>query len=225
MPGPPLCPRTSTPFIHSTSQPHLEVHTPIIPILLTRKLRCSALLKATHSSLQQICPASPPLAVSRMSLLEGVRLIEQEGASQGLRAAGQSSRTVARRSCLLAGLAAQQTRKRGGPGRRPRLHLQSLILMLPHPQGPPRGIASCHFHGMFSSPGHTGSTWPPHSCPFLTPTCFLTQTAPCLGSCNSFTHSFIQQTSIEWFYALGIHLRINSDPCSMSGYSGVGKSQ
>lgn len=172
---------------HSTSQLHLDVHAPNIPILLTRNLRCYALLKATYSSLQQICPASPPPAASRMSQLEGSRFTVQEEASQGLWGTSQESQAVALKSCLLAGPETHQTRKERGLGSRPTF--ASFASSKPCPcdlptSGLPKGAASCHFQGMSSSPGHTGSTQPLHSCPFLTLFYFRS-----LGFCSSFIHS------------------------------------
>ena len=83
----------------------------------------------------QNLPASPPPAASRMSQLEGTRFIAQEGASQGLWGVGQGSQAVAQKSCLLAGPETHQTRKEGGPGDGPCVHLQSLA----HPQDSPEG--------------------------------------------------------------------------------------
>ena len=123
---------------HWTSQSCPDVHSPpLIPILLTRMLRGSALLEAMHSSFQPIClphlPQQHPGC--RMGQLEGTRFIAQEGASQGLWGVGQRSQAVAQKSCLLAGPETHQTRKEGGPGNGPRVHLQSLA----HPQDSPEG--------------------------------------------------------------------------------------
>lgn len=176
---------------HSTSQSCLETHPPIIPILLTRKLRCSVLLRAAHSSLQQICPVSPPPAASRMSQMEEARFIAQERASQGLWAVSRILRQLPRDPVYWQGRRHTRPRRKA-PGDAPCLHLQSLSLLLSHPQGSLGGAVSCHwqggpvsshFHGMSSSPGalvqNSLSTpalsWPPSASPLDSPTSGLLQ--------------------------------------------------
>lgn len=107
-------PRTSMPLSHSASRPCLEIHPPIIPILLMRKLRCRVLLRATHSSLQQTCPASPPPAASRRSQMEGARFYStgrSESRPQGQRA-GFSGRCP---EILITGSAWRHSRPRRSP--------------------------------------------------------------------------------------------------------------
>lgn len=184
-------PRT---FIHYFIQ--LQRHAlKSIPILLTRKLRCSVLLRAAHSSLQHICPASPPPAASRMSQMEGARFIAQEGASQGLWGSGQVSQAVAQRSCLLAGPEAHKTQEES-PGRRPMFaSSKPCPLTLPSlgfRRGGGEGSKLSLLWNVLQ-PWCTGLAEPLHSRSFLTPICLPTWTAPCPGSCSP----FIQQSITE----------------------------
>lgn len=157
------------------------------------------LLRVTHSSLPQICPALPPPAASRMSQMEGARFIAQEGASQGLWGSGQCSQAVAQRSCLLDLVCRRHTRpRRKAQGDAPCLYLQSLAPLLSHSQGSRGGgwglvVSKLSLPWNVFQPWCTGSTQPLHSCFFLTPICLPTWTSPHLGSCSS----FIQQSIIE----------------------------
>ena len=112
----------------------------------------------------------------------------QEGANQGLWGDGQCSQAVAQRSCLLAGPEAHQTRKEGGPGDAPYLHLQSLVLRSPILRTPQRG-SKLSLPWNVLLPDHTDSTWPLHYCSFLSPICFPTWTTPYLASCSSSIYS------------------------------------
>ena len=196
---------TFTPSSLWTSQSCPEVHPPpLVPILLIRMLRGSALAQGHAQLFPNNLPASPPPAASRMSQLEGTRFIAQEGASQGLWGVGQGSQAVAQKSCLLAGPETHQTRKEGGPGDGPCVHLQSLA----HPQDSPeeQQAVTSMVHPL---PDRTDSGWPLHPCAFLRPVCLPTQTAPIWASA---AHSFTQQTTLKWqllFYARGIDTFLN----------------
>lgn len=76
----------------------------------------------------------------------------------------------------------------GRPGRRPYLHLQSLVLHSPILRTPQRG-SKLSLPWNVLLPDHTDSTWPLHYCSFLSPICFPTWTTPYLASCSSFIHS------------------------------------
>lgn len=149
-------------------------------------MQCPARGHAQLFAANLSCLTSP--AASRMSQLEGTRFIAQEGANQGLWGAGQCSQAVAQRSCLLAGPEAHQTRKEGGPGDAPYLHLQSLVLRSPILRTPQRG-SKLSLPWNVLLPDHTDSTWPLHYCSFLSPICFPTWTTPYLASCSSSIYS------------------------------------
>lgn len=150
-----------------------------------------------HSSLQQICLPCLPHQIQDVTQLEGTRFIAQEGARQGLWGTGQGSQAVAQRSCLLAGPETHKTRKEGGPGDNPRLHLQRLALHSPILRTPQLG-------SKLSLPRNVLQPWPhwlnpvTPILPFPHPLCFPTYIV--LGKAtNPFwaptAHSFIHSAN------------------------------
>ena len=148
------------------------------------------LLRATHSALQQTCPASPPPAASRRSQTEGARFYST-GRSQS-RPRGQWAGFSGRcPEILITGSARRHSRPRSRPtfvSSKPR------PLTLPS-SGCPRGRwgegqQAVTFTECPLAPVHWPHPASPHPCSSLTPICLPTRTAPCLGSCSS----SIQQT-------------------------------
>ena len=137
------------PSSHWTSRSRLEVHTPIISILLTRKLRCSALLEATHSSLQPVYPASLPQQHPGCHSWKAPDLQRRKEQVKASGALGSVLRQLPRDPVYWQG------RRHTRPGRRearetPHICIfKALSCALPS-SGLPRGAASCHFHGMSS---------------------------------------------------------------------------